>query len=377
MVNIFLIKRAGSVVVNCSIQGLIIYTGEDSKIMMGDDDSTAKRCKNDEEINTQSKMLFIIMTLMGFVLITIKGYGENWVIQFFRYILLLCSIIPLSLKVNQDLSKLYFSYRIRHDEEIEGTEARNSSIAEDLGRIDYILTDKTGTLTKNDMIMRKIAVQGQIYETSSPEVKSLISGAYGSGLGLGLEARGKSDELRNYLNLLLLCHSVIPDINSHGERVLDSASPDEVAFIEYLEKEGFYLERRSDKEIIIKIPGGERYSVEILAVFPFSSGRARMGVVVKFEGKIFLMMKGADSKMINIMKKEKKDLVEKKTSILSKEGLRTLVLAQKELNQSQFQNWKAGYEKALASLKNRDEKVEIELEKIETGLNYIGVNFFL
>jgi len=37
-----------------------------------------------------------------------------------------------------------------------GTEARNSSIPEELGRINYLLCDKTGTLTKNEMIFKNL-----------------------------------------------------------------------------------------------------------------------------------------------------------------------------------------------------------------------------
>lgn len=65
----------------------------------------------------------------------------------FRYLILLSSIIPISMRVNLDFAKLIYCYRINIDEDIEGTVARNSTIPEELGRIQYLLTDKTGTLT--------------------------------------------------------------------------------------------------------------------------------------------------------------------------------------------------------------------------------------
>lgn len=61
--------------------------------------------------------------------------------------LLLSSIIPISLRVNLDIAKIYYCYKIYNDKEIEGTIPRNSTIPEDLGRIQFLLTDKTGTLT--------------------------------------------------------------------------------------------------------------------------------------------------------------------------------------------------------------------------------------
>ena len=51
------------------------------------------------------------------------------------------------MRVNLDFAKLMYCYRINKDLKIEGTISRNSNIPEELGRIKYLLTDKTGTLT--------------------------------------------------------------------------------------------------------------------------------------------------------------------------------------------------------------------------------------
>ena len=56
-------------------------------------------------------------------------------IEFFRYLILLSAVIPISLRVNLDFAKLLYSYRINKDKDIEGTIARNSNIPEELGRI--------------------------------------------------------------------------------------------------------------------------------------------------------------------------------------------------------------------------------------------------
>lgn len=78
---------------------------------------------------------------------------------YFRVVLLLSSIIPISLRVNLDLAKMWYSYCINIDTQIPGTVARNSTIPEELGRIQFLITDKTGTLTQNDMICKRIMTE--------------------------------------------------------------------------------------------------------------------------------------------------------------------------------------------------------------------------
>ena len=100
--------------------------------------------------------------MLSFLIILFQGFNGLWYMQFIRYVLLLSSIIPISLRVNLDIAKGFFSYFINIDNEIPGTTARNSTIPEELGRIQYLLSDKTGTLTQNDMIFKKLALNDQL-----------------------------------------------------------------------------------------------------------------------------------------------------------------------------------------------------------------------
>ena len=56
-----------------------------------------------------------------------------------------------SLRVNLDLAKIVYSWMIQQDKNIPGTNVRSTTIPEELGRIQYLLSDKTGTLTQNEM----------------------------------------------------------------------------------------------------------------------------------------------------------------------------------------------------------------------------------
>ena len=72
------------------------------------------------------------------------------------------------------MGKTLYSWLIMRDNEIRSTIVRNSSIPEELGRIDYLLTDKTGTLTKNgtwfsflDMELKKLHLGTVSYASDS------------------------------------------------------------------------------------------------------------------------------------------------------------------------------------------------------------------
>lgn len=90
------------------------------------------------------------MLTVSVLLVFCSPGQENFLISVIKYVLLLSTIIPISLWVNLDFSKIVFTYKINSDSEIEAL-ARNSLIPEELGRVGVIFSDKTGTITTNEM----------------------------------------------------------------------------------------------------------------------------------------------------------------------------------------------------------------------------------
>lgn len=170
---------ANTVLASSNAIGLVVFIGKETKSQLNNNKSRSKIGKLDIEINTISKLLFLIMFLCSFILMVFKekfhsNFSSN-IITFFRFMVLLCSIIPISLRVNLDLSKTLNSINIGSDKTIEGAIARNSTIPEDLGRVDYLFCDKTGTLTKNEMVFKSIALETDIYTyENSTDIKKII-----------------------------------------------------------------------------------------------------------------------------------------------------------------------------------------------------------
>lgn len=74
-------------------------------------------------------------------------YWSNFYLNLIKYIIIFSVVIPISIKCNVDVAKFFFCRFINKDSSIPGVESRNQNIPEELGRVEYFLTDKTGTLT--------------------------------------------------------------------------------------------------------------------------------------------------------------------------------------------------------------------------------------
>lgn len=102
---------------------------------MNSKEARMKMGKLDLEINRLSKFLFVFMMGIALAIVALDGFKSQWYINFFRFVLLLSAIIPISLRVNLDLAKVFYCYGIYGDAGMPGTIPRNSTIPEELGRI--------------------------------------------------------------------------------------------------------------------------------------------------------------------------------------------------------------------------------------------------
>ena len=158
---------ASTVLASNKCVALVIYSGKETRAQLNSGEAKAKVGVLDQEVNLYSKLLFGLMVLFSVLVVAIDGFKGSFlqnVINFLRFIVLLSAIIPISLKVNLDISKAVNSWFIGKDKIIPNTIVRNSTLPEELGRIEMIFSDKTGTLTKNEMIFRKIYLDIEVFD---------------------------------------------------------------------------------------------------------------------------------------------------------------------------------------------------------------------
>lgn len=138
---------------NTVTYAVIIYTGSQTRAALSTSSSRSKIGLLEYEINSLTKILCIVTFALSVILVALNRFqptnDKEWYIAILMYLILFSTIIPMSLRVNLDMAKSVYGRFIERDQDIPGTVVRTSTIPEDLGRIEYLLSDKTGTLTQN------------------------------------------------------------------------------------------------------------------------------------------------------------------------------------------------------------------------------------
>ena len=154
--------------------------------------------------------------------------------------------------------------------------------------------------------------------------------------------------IHRYLQILAVCHTVIAE-NKKGQVVYNASSPDELALVNAAKYFGYeFLGRDKDDNMLLQVEGeATPRKYELLNVIEFTSARKRMTIIVRTEdNKIKVMCKGADTMILARLNNANKQLVEQTQSYLeafSKEGLRTLVLAEKDVSEEVYEEWNMSY----------------------------------
>uniref|UniRef100_A0A8C5FTK8 Phospholipid-transporting ATPase n=1 Tax=Gadus morhua TaxID=8049 RepID=A0A8C5FTK8_GADMO len=387
---------ASTVVASGTVIGLVIYTGKETRSVLNTSSAKNKVGLLDLELNRLTKALFLAQVVLAFVMVALQGFVGQWFRNLCRFIVLFSSIIPISLRVNLDMGKTAYAWMIMKDENIPGTVVRTSTIPEELGRLVYLLTDKTGTLTQNEMIFKRLHLGTVSYGTDTmDEIQSHIIQSYAqvqkptAAAAAPKVRKSVVSRIHEAVKAIALCHNVTPvyeagagdggeteaaeaeqDFNDHS-RTYQASSPDEVALVRWTDSVGLTLVNRDLASLQLRTPSGQTLTFHILQIFPFTSESKRMGIIVREEatGDITFYMKGADVAMATIV--QYNDWLDEECGNMAREGLRTLVVAKKSLSEEQYQDFESRYSQAKLSVHDRSLKVAAVVESLERELELL------
>ncbi|NXR37590.1 AT8B2 ATPase, partial [Zosterops hypoxanthus] len=420
------------------------FPGPDTKLMQNSGRTKFKRTSIDRLMNTLVLWIFGFLVCMGVILAIGNAIWEHEVgvcfqiylpwdegvhsaffsgfLSFWSYIIILNTVVPISLYVSVEVIRLGHSYFINWDKKMycakrrTPAEARTTTLNEELGQVEYIFSDKTGTLTQNIMVFSKCSVNGHSYG----EVQDML----GHKVELGersepvdfsfnpladprfqfwdpslLEAVKLGDlHVHEFFRLLSLCHTVMSEEKSEGrqgagsipvghktlsltsmlstgELLYKAQSPDEGALVTAARNFGFVFRSRTPKTITVH-ELGQAITYQLLAILDFNNIRKRMSVIVRSpEGKIRLYCKGADTILLERLHPVNQDLTSITTDHLNEyagEGLRTLVLAYKDLEESYYKDWSERLLRAGSAPEAREDHLARLYDEVEHDMMLLG-----
>ncbi|KAI4204927.1 MAG: hypothetical protein LQ350_000779 [Teloschistes chrysophthalmus] len=433
------------------VLGVVVYTGRETKIMLNSGITPSKRSRIARDLNWYVIYNFVVLFFMCLVSGIVQGvtwaksrtssdffeYGSiggspplDGFITFWSCVILFQNLVPISLYISLEIVRLAQAFFIYSDtfmyyERIDyPCTPKSWNISDDLGQIEYVFSDKTGTLTQNVMEFKKCTINGVPYGEAYTEAQAGMQRRQ----GIDIEAEGAKahkqiaedrvrmlqdlrkmhdnpylhdDELtfvapdfvtdlggasgaeqraanEEFMLALALCHTVITERTAGDPPKLEfkAQSPDEAALVATARDCGFTVMGRSQDSIILNVLGEER-QYAVLNTLEFNSSRKRMSAIIRMpSGKIILYCKGADSVIYSRLRPSEQSQLRRVTGehleMFAREGLRTLCIACKEVGESEYQAWNKEHDLAAAAITDREDKLEAVSDAIERELTLLG-----
>ncbi|GAP87238.1 putative phospholipid-translocating ATPase [Rosellinia necatrix] len=433
------------------VLGVVVFTGHDTKIMMNAGATPSKRARIARELNFNVLLNFGILFAICLLSAIVNGVswgkpdasiawfdygaiggtpGMTGFITFFAALIVFQNLIPISLYISLEIVRtlqaifIYSDVQMYYEPIDYPCVPKSWNISDDVGQIEYIFSDKTGTLTQNVMEFKKATINGQPYGEAyteaqagmrkrmgvdvvkeAAEAREQIAGYKIRALeGLRMihdnpylhdddvtfiapdfvdDLRGESgdqqrDANAHFMLALALCHTVIADHipGEHPKIDFKAQSPDEAALVATARDMGFTVLGSTSDGIRLNVMG-EEIQYTILNTIEFNSSRKRMSAIIKMpDGRIILFCKGADSIIYSRLKRGEQAELRKTTAehleMFAREGLRTLCIAQRVLSEQEYLEWRKEHDRAASAMQDREEKLEEVADKIEQGLTLLG-----
>ncbi|XP_050983907.1 phospholipid-transporting ATPase IG isoform X2 [Labeo rohita] len=402
------------------IYGVALYTGMETKMALNYQGKSQKRSAVEKSINAFLLVYLCILISKAIVCTTLKyvwqskeGQDEPWYNQktqkekdtnmylkmftdFLSFMVLFNFIIPVSMYVTVEMQKFLGSFFITWDKDFvdpeiqEGALVNTSDLNEELGQVEYVFTDKTGTLTQNNMEFIECCIDG--FQYKHRDNRSELDGfTVTDGPVNKLQQKAGREKEELFLRALCLCHTVqVKEAGSEvvtdqvdgidgmihqpeEERGFIASSPDEIALVKGAMKYGFTFLGLESKSMKIRNRQNDIEEYKLLHVLNFDPVRRRMSVIVQTKsGETLLFCKGADSSIFPRVKPEEVDRIRMHVERNATEGYRTLCVAYKQLSAEEYAVADTGLREARLALQDREEKLMAMYNQVETGMSLIG-----
>lgn len=408
----------GSIVKNTPILiAIVVYTGHKTKLMLN---SKKGRVKYSELEKMVSKLLIVILILQSILCIvaaavydpyfiknlavfskTIKldnyGYPSDSIINYFTYLLLLNTMIPISLIITLEIVKTIQGFFISVDCKGYSTvrkafiKAGSISLNEELGNVNFIFSDKTGTLTCNKMSFKYAIIGDRCFDLKAEErikLDDVLS------IETNEDVKKIQDQRDEYFRLLAIAHECASQ-EENGVFDFTGASPDDVELVYTASRMGYscmpsvHPGVRTVKDTTNDDNTFLDYSIENL--IEFSSKRKRMSIVFSksetqesnrtktVPDSYLVYIKGADSEIKKRLKNIDDSEISMKVSKCAKyisyfanQGLRVLMLGKKEISHAQFMDFKEKFNIASLDILNKESAIERVCDEFEQNFELVG-----
>ncbi len=331
---------------------------------------------------------------------------SNFIITTGTWIILINNIVPISLLMTLEMVKylqgtfISWDYNMYDLVNHQKPKVQTSTLNEELGQVKFIFTDKTGTLTKNYMEYKAMSINGKIYginerkNKEEKKKKNNLKDDFGLITNFNFQCNEFNKDYVNNVNseeeqyqkiklfllCLALCHSVITDQSTLPDISYKSSSPDETAMVNCARYFGMIFEGRDVYDNIFLMEKNnegkyEKISYKLLNCLDYSSERKRMAVIIRSpDNKIYLFAKGADS-VIGERVTQNKELIDITGEHLikfAKHGLRTLMVAYRELTEEEYNIFDYAYKLAMNNPEEKDKLLKDAYALVEKNYYLLG-----